>query len=238
LAIERAVVFPGWDDIASYLAEQHPDRLAGLIYSGAPQPDPRRLWDADPTGVLAMAPRLFFIDDGLDPDEMFRRLRRSWYAPRFLEHVAAIDVPALFLVGQTGSSGVEDRWHNDLQIARWVAANPTVGDSLTRTFYARLLADDSLQAEVRAVYRDLVAPAHRAAEQRFRAAFGEQLREVRLGVPNVSGYAYRDEPDLIYPHIRRFLDEISGREAGATGGGHVVTPNGEQGAYTAPADVR
>jgi hypothetical protein len=69
----------------------------------------------------------------------------------------------------------------------------------------------ALQAQVRAVYRDLVAPAHRAAEERFRRAFGERLRVIPLEERAI-GYGYREAPDLIEPHIRRFLDEVSDRE--------------------------
>jgi len=64
------------DGFGIILANLHPDRLAGLIFMGGPPtPDLFELWDADSTGMLAMAPRLFFSADGLDPDEAIQRMR-------------------------------------------------------------------------------------------------------------------------------------------------------------------
>jgi hypothetical protein len=53
----------------------------------------------------------------------------------------------------------------------------------------RLASDEAAQAELRAVHRDLVAPATRAANERFRRAFGENLRVIPLA-PHASNYAY------------------------------------------------
>jgi parallel beta-helix repeat protein len=215
VGIERAVVIPWWDaQIGVYLAEQHPERISGLVFpGGAPGPDWISLWDEDPTGVLEMAPRLFSAQDGEDPDEAMRKLRsRPRYEAGYLNTADSIDIPALMLVSETGEAEVADRWQRDLALARRVAADPlTAPDSLARAFYLRLAADGEMREDVRAVYRDLVAPAYETAETAFRQAFGKRLHIVQV-TDRALVYGYRDAPDLIYPHIRDFLDEVSARE--------------------------
>ncbi|HUE77451.1 MAG TPA: DUF4440 domain-containing protein, partial [Longimicrobiales bacterium] len=209
LGLERAVVAHAWAEVLVYLAEQHPGRVAGLVFlGGMPQPSLPALWDADTTGILEMVPRLVASWDGADPDEAVRLLRERWYQAQHW----AIDIPALVFLNEGEASSVEDRWETDLQYARWVAAGElAVPDSATRAYFLRLASDDAAQAEVRAVYRDLVAPAHHAANERFRRAFGDHLRLITLEERAI-GYGYREAPELIEPHIRRFLEEVSERE--------------------------
>ncbi|HUG39837.1 MAG TPA: DUF4440 domain-containing protein, partial [Longimicrobiales bacterium] len=213
LGLERAVVAHAWAEVLVYLAEQHPGRVAGLVFlGGMPQPPLPALWDADTTGILEMVPRLAASWDGVDPDEAMRLLRERWYPAQHLRIDRAIDIPALVFLNESEASGVEDRWEMDLEYARWVAAGElVVPDSATRAWFLRLARDEAAQAEVRAVYRDLVAPAHHAADERFRLALGEHLRVIPLGERAI-GYGYREEPELIEPHIRRFLREVSERE--------------------------
>jgi hypothetical protein len=65
LRLERAVVAHAWSEVLMYLAEQHPERVAGLVFlAGMPQPDLPALWDADSTGILEMLPRLTASFDG------------------------------------------------------------------------------------------------------------------------------------------------------------------------------
>jgi uncharacterized protein (TIGR02246 family) len=212
VSIERAVVIPWWwAQLGIYLAEQHPERMSGLVFpAGGPGPDWISLWDEDPTGVLEMAPRLFSAQDGEDPDEAMLKLRsRPRYEASYLRTTGSLDIPALMLVSQTAEAEVADRWQGDLALARRVAADPlSAPDSLARAFYLRLAADAELQEDVRAVYRDLVAPAAETAETAFRRAFGERLHIVPVD-DHALVYGYRDAPDLIYPHIRDFLDEVS-----------------------------
>jgi hypothetical protein len=67
------------------------------------------------------------------------------------------------------------------------------------------------QDVLRALYRDRVGPAFRAADNRYRRAFGEHLRMVPVDARAI-GYGYREAPDLIEPYIREFLDEVQRRE--------------------------
>jgi hypothetical protein len=88
-------------------------------------------------------------------------------------------------------------------------------DSVSRTFFERLAADDSMQAQVRTVWDTLFAPIMVETERRFLDGFGPNLHVARVDVPNVdgapvvTGYEYRDAPELVYPHIRRFLEGIT-----------------------------
>jgi hypothetical protein len=213
LQVERAVVAHAWGEVLVYLAEQHPERVTGLVFlAGMPQPDLPALWDADTTGMLQMVPRLIASLDGATPDEGIRALRERWYAARYLRTDRRIDVPALVFMNESETSGVEDRWQGDVQHARRVSAGElSVPDSATRAYFLRLASDDTAQAELRAVHRDLVTPAYRAANERFRRAFGEHLRLVSTESRAI-GYGYRQAPELIEPHIRRFLEEVNALE--------------------------
>jgi parallel beta-helix repeat protein len=236
LQIERAVVVPAWSaDIGIILGNLHPDRLAGLIFSnGPPTPDLFELLDADSTGMLAMASRLYFSVDGLDPDESLRQMRarhEEEAAPdRRLD--APIRVPALAFVGEMGTADVEGWWETDLGIARWVADDPgMVGDAVSREFFLKLASDEQLQESVRVLYRDFVAPRYRAVERAFASAFGSCLRLAPVEATGI-GYGYRDAPDMIYPHIRRFLDDVNELERCAVSTEvdtiHVAPPTGER----------
>jgi pimeloyl-ACP methyl ester carboxylesterase len=111
LGLQRAVVAHAWGEVLVYLAEQHPERVAGLVFlAGMPQPDLPALWDADTTGMLQMVPRLIASLDGAAPDEGMRALRERWYAARYLRTDRRFEVSALVLTNERETSGVEDRW--------------------------------------------------------------------------------------------------------------------------------
>ena len=91
-----------------------------------------------------------------------------------------------------------------------------IGDAEARTVLLRLAGDTALQREVWRYQQAVVAPALVAGQERFRRAFGDGLRVARLDVPVVHGYEYRDAPELIEEHVRRFLAEVGApREPGA-----------------------
>jgi hypothetical protein len=116
------------------------------------------------------------------------------------------------ILNETDASGVEGYGETDLRYARWVAAGElATPDPAIRAYFLRLATDTATQAELRAVNRNLVAPAFRAANERFRRAFGQHLLVVPVE-PQASGYGYLQAPEVIEPHIRRFLEEVAARE--------------------------
>ena len=236
LDIERAV-FAGNSSATSeltYLAEHHPERVAGVVYlTGLAVP-----WlsahDSDPTRAF----------------EMFRRASpgsaavaeivqaRSTYRPKFLRlDTAVIEVPALAFVARSGAMGTErgvgalalvgsplmrevrdqmppspvrdhlERLATDAAFRRQQLEQ--IQDSVARQYFLRLDEDSTLQAEVHRYHELVVLPALLAGQDQFMRAFGDMLRLVRLGIPQVIGYEYRDSPDLLYAHVRRFLDDLS-----------------------------
>lgn len=178
----------------TYLAEHHPDRLAGLVFL-ANAPPVSGIGEADPTGAWEMALR---SDAAGAPTD---------YRPDYLEGSSEIDVPALTFATERGTRG----WENfvlPLMIADAVGASggEEIADSAARSYFERLATDDVLRAEVRASWEENIVPEIHANEQAFQRAFGEKLGVVRLEVPMVTGYEYMNAPEMIEPHIRRFLD--------------------------------
>ena len=238
LDIDRAV-FAGNSSATSeltYLAENHAERVAGVVYfTGLAVP-----WlsehDSDATRAF----------------EMFRRASpgsaavaeivqaRSTYRPEFLQSAAAvIAVPALAFVAHSGATGsergigalalvgsplmsdvreqmppspVRDHLHRLATDAAFRREQlKKIQDSVARQYFLRLAEDSTLQAEIHRYHEEVVLPALLAGQDQFVRAFGDKLRLVRLDIPQVIGYEYRDSPDLLYSHVRQFLQELSSR---------------------------
>jgi uncharacterized protein (TIGR02246 family) len=203
LGIERAVIAHMWQEVLVYLAEEHPERLAGIVFlgGGVPEADWR---GEDPVGLFRMLERSRAAIWGADPDAS-----HAWgYAPRYLVTGGSIDVPALLFVPEMRTA--EDEWAQILDYARLagqVQARAFFPDSLAAAYFQRLAADEEMQERGRFFWRDTVEPAQRAAEAAFHRAFGDALRTVPVEARAI-GYGYRDAPDLIYPHIRQFLRDV------------------------------
>jgi pimeloyl-ACP methyl ester carboxylesterase/ketosteroid isomerase-like protein len=207
--IERAVVAHMWQEVLVYLAEEHPQRLAGLVFLGGGVPDPEADWRGeDPIGLLRMLERSRAAIWGADRDAS-----PTWgYAPRYLETGASVGVPALLFVDEARS--VEDGWEEIMGYARLASvpeAAPLFPDTLARQYFERLAADEEMQERGRSFWREVVEPVQRAAEEGFYRAFGGSLRTVAVESRAI-GYGYRDAPDAISPHIRQFLHEVWRRE--------------------------
>lgn len=241
LSIKHAV-FAGNASVSSelsYLAENHPRRVAGVIYFiglAVPWID---VHESDPTRAFEMFVR---ASPNYSPDVADRVRGRSAYRPRFLQSSEpTITVPALAFVARSGTMGNErgigalalvgsplmsevraemppSPVKNHLQRLATDEAYRTqqlnqIQDSVAKEYFLRLATDDSLQVEVYRYHKNIILPAKIAAQKKFDQAFGDRdnLRVVRLDVSQVIGYEYRDSPDLLYSHIRRFLDELGGQ---------------------------
>lgn len=81
---------------------------------------------------------------------------------------------------------------------------------MAREYLLRLAIDNPLQAEFYRYHNEIIRPATVSAQKKFIHAFGDNLLLVKLNIPAVIGYEYRDSPDLLYPHITytRFIEQI------------------------------
>jgi proline-specific peptidase len=200
LDIERAVVAHMWEHVLVYLAEEHPERVAGLVFlEGFP---PRDVRTEDPLGIFAMLARNRAAIWGADPQAALA----SDYEPRFLGSGEAVTVPSLLFVDENRTE--ESEWEQLVEFARFAGRSPALfPDPVARTYFQRLAGDEELQERGRTFWRDTVVPAQRTAEEAFHRAFGSVQWTVRVESRAI-GYGYRDAPELIYPHIRAFLHDI------------------------------
>ncbi|MGI9037471.1 MAG: alpha/beta fold hydrolase [Gemmatimonadota bacterium] len=242
LGIDRAVLAGNSSPTThlTYLTEHHPDRVAGLIYLAGLLPFwvTSEVQEADSTRMWEMAGRAFY-----DAAERERsRARRDEFLRGDRPPIA---VPVLAFTGRSGTIGYEGvsepLWVVGSPLLRdvyremppsplrdWMErlvedetyrneSLEQIPDSTARAHLLRLAADDSLQAALQSYQQEVVGPALVAGQEQFRQAFGDDLRLVRLPAPMVEGYEYRDAPQRIEPHIRRFLDELrreQGRDSG------------------------
>jgi pimeloyl-ACP methyl ester carboxylesterase len=237
LGIERAVLAGNTDPSyrMTYLAEEHPERVAGVIYLAGPP----ALDDLvkDPASGYPMLLRLWGVNDGFTEEESHPFRYRH-------DDAAQIAVPALTFVTPDGTRG-----YDDFAFPLVMVGSPLVSDAVAamaaakgaqdpdvryfarlqadetfrderlaaiqhpeaQAYFQRLAADPAMQAEVARFWSENVMGPERANWAAFRRAFGERLRVVELDVPDISGYEYRTAPDLIEPYIRRFLDSVGAR---------------------------
>jgi pimeloyl-ACP methyl ester carboxylesterase len=235
LEIERAVLAGNTDGSfrMTYLAEEHPERVAGLIYLAGP-PSPIDL-AKDPASGYAMSLRRWGVNDGLAEEPT--------HAFRYLHAAAEISLPALTFVPPDDARQLMNTIVTPLvevgsplmadvmaEMARAMGDTPqpvvaffsrlqtdeafrnaqlaSIEDPEARAYFQRLAADEGMQAEMARYYAERIQPASDANWAEFRRAFGEHLRVVELDVP---GWVYIMAPDLIEPHIRRFLDDVGAR---------------------------
>lgn len=240
LGIQKAVFAgnsaPGSE--MTYLAEHHAARVAALIYlAGPPSFGSEDVIDADPTMAGSMVERAWY-----NADEMERRKARNRYRPEYLgSNRANIQVPALAFVDRRGTGDawavstalmlagsplVADVINDpgfSIQPAhfRRILADEAfrraqldlISDPDARAYFHRLAEDAELQADVQNYHEQVVLPSVLASQDTFRQAFGDNVDVVQLDVPLVTGYAYRDSPELILPHIRLFLRQFNGRDS-------------------------
>jgi pimeloyl-ACP methyl ester carboxylesterase len=236
LEIERAVLAGNTDPSyrMTYLAEEHPERVAGVIYlAGPPALDD---FAKDPASGYPMLLRLWGVNEGYadEPTHTFRYRH---------DEAAEIAGPALTFMKPDGTRGFDDLAFplvmvGSPRVAEVVAEMvKTMGDRdpdvryfarlqedeafrdqrlaaiqhpEARAYFQRLAADSTMQAEIALAWSEAM-PAERANWAAFRRALGDRLRVVELDVPAISGYEYKTAPDLIEPHIRRFLDGVGAR---------------------------
>ena len=199
LGIEQAVLVgrtPADQDM-TWIAEHHPERLAGLIYlhglhvvADYSNPLIRAFTEAYSAGSCDMSDPLAQVG-----------ARASWQ-PHFLrDESARIDVPALRFFWP----GSDERSMNLRRLDRVVeiAASPSeCAREEDRKYFDALAADEELQAELREalVETNLL----QALDRTMQRAFGANLQTVRL--PELD--SWEATLDFFYPHMRAFLEVV------------------------------
>ncbi len=222
----------------TYLVEHHIDRVAGLIYLAGPPPfGSEDVVDSDPTKAYFMSHQAIYDSAALE-----RRRARRGYRPDYLRSSQpTIQVPALAFVDRGGTGGgwgvsfalamvgapsvtsmvqdpkfsirpahlrrlISDKAYRNEQLDR-------ISDSDARAYFHRLAEDSDRQADVQRYHEEVILPSILASQDKFKHAFGDNVGVVQLDVPLVTGYAYRDSPELIFPHIQLFLNQINGQDS-------------------------
>lgn len=190
-----------------YIAEHHAERLLGLVFLDHLEPihwggghEPlRTFWEMSMRGACGPGEHVGLF-----------RPRRS-YRPHFIDDESIrIDVPTLDFVNREG--GRLPAQYDYLTSTLALAASDDWCDPVSKAYFAQLAQDET---QLTAIRKEL-AEAHdsKVYTEAFFRALGSNLRLVRLEAFGVTGYEYQRAPDLIYPHIRRFVDGL------ATGGEH------------------
>jgi imidazolonepropionase-like amidohydrolase/pimeloyl-ACP methyl ester carboxylesterase len=205
LEIESAVIAGQWANLLIHLAEEYPHRVAGLVFlesHAVGEPD-EEVAAQDPIGVVGMLRLNRAALWGTDPNEPdASQLDLS----RYRQAGARLDVPALSFVMDAASP--DDDWEQVLGLARLAETSTALfPDADVRAYFQRLAVDVDMQHQGRVFWHDVVAPAQQAREQALERALGDRLRVIRVE-PRAVGYGYRDAPDVLYPHLRQWLDEL------------------------------
>ena len=118
-----------------YLAEHHPERVAGLVFL-APASEAGFESVTDPSGAMQMVERAFLSTQGRDPESAGNLNEGYLYQPRYMsDSTRTIDIPSITFVNRNGTRGLEESYY-PLQIAGLVAAGAlTITDSVSRTYF-------------------------------------------------------------------------------------------------------
>lgn len=241
LGIERAVFAGNSSPTAylTYLVAHRPDRVAGLVYLAGLLPlwlqDVR---ESDPAGAGRMLARAVpqtsqsqrqaivewrpeFLDGDRPPIDVpvlaFAARSGKIGYERSSEALAFVGSPLIAdlirdLIRDLPPSPLVDLlWRPFEDPAFRTQMLNGIDDPEARTFLLRFADDRALQEEVWQYQLEEVAPALAAGQERFRQAFGDDLRVARVDVSTIGGYEYRDAAELIEPHLRRFPAELRAR---------------------------
>ncbi|WP_215225779.1 alpha/beta fold hydrolase [Echinicola shivajiensis] len=238
LKIDKAVIIGNSSVTSelTYLAENYPQRISGVIYlsglAGA-----WGVNNSDPYKADEMFSRSSPVANSEKNDrEAITKARESYQPKHAKSDSIKIEVPALAFIAQNGRQGHEkgvailvfvgsklmedvrqtfppsalkthlDRMASD-SLYRLEQIN-NINDSLAREYFLNLAADTILQREIYDYHMENIYPSTIESQNKFINAFGDYLKLVKLDVPQIVGYEYRDNPELIINYIKKFLDQL------------------------------
>jgi parallel beta-helix repeat protein len=211
LGMEQAVLVgrhPTTQDM-TWIAEHHPQRLAGLVYLH------HALWPS-PGDLRMLRDRtfaeMFFRFGGcwMGEEAYERSAPRLVYRPHYIDDVyRRIDVPALsFTHPGDFAAGIGTTDLLDLTLEIAMSTDPGGGFCDADAIVAPVawLAELAGDAERLAAARALIPTSaeRRGYAEAFERAFGSNLRVVHLDAPA----NYRTDPDIYQPHMRSFLADL------------------------------
>lgn len=236
LGLEKSV-FMGNSSVSSeltYLAENYPEHVAGIVYLSGLSVPWMDMYSKDPNRAFEMFMR---ASPGNNDKEIITQAR-SQYRPLHVENDSiAINIPALALVSESGRIGNEkgvaalvlagSPLMDDVRKAMpdspvrtyldQLASDPDfrdaeihkIKDPAARDYFTRLAKDMDLQRKVFDFHINQIYPATIEAQDQLKKAFGRNLKLARIYVPQIIGYEYRDHPELIIEPIKSFLVQLS-----------------------------
>lgn len=175
LGLKKAVFLgriPGNMDM-TWLAEHHPERVAGLIYLGLPDSPLRDTTDSE---IKKLDKALFTLACDLGPDSGKKTQQRVDYVPHFIDDVdRRMNTPAILfqLVGESERPPRRQLWFGGL-IEQAKDPKFKVCDAGATEYFLALAKDAELQKKLR---EDLIR-LDRVSEYRegFKRAFGSNLK--------------------------------------------------------------
>jgi pimeloyl-ACP methyl ester carboxylesterase len=208
LGVEQAVLvgrIPADHDM-TWIAEHHPERLAGLIYLQSLHVV------ADYSNPLIRAFTEAYSAGSCDMRDPVPQVgARAPWLPHFLrDESARIDVPALRFFWPVFDEVSMNR--RRLDRVTEIAASPSeCAQEEQKQYFIALAADEARQAELRQAL--LETDLQQALDQAMQQAFGDNLRTIRS--PEFEDY--QAMLDFQYQHMRPFLEAVQRTDADSIG---------------------
>ncbi|MEC3965283.1 alpha/beta hydrolase [Flagellimonas halotolerans] len=222
----------------TYLAENYPQRVAGVIYlNGLSVPWIKENYE-DPTHAFEMFLRASPSSNPEKTDFLtINKARRSYRPKHYISDSIKINVPALAIVSRNGRQGSEkglgalvyvgsplmEDVRNEIAPSRTrdmldrLADDPsyrrailsTIQDSIAREYFLELDSDTVKQKRMYQYHMQVVYPAILEAQDKLINAYGDNIKLQKIEVAQIVGYEYRDSPELIIDPILNFINHLS-----------------------------
>lgn len=239
LKIKKAV-FIGNASVSAeltYLAENFPERVAGIVYLNGLSVQWVEENYKDPFKSSEMFLRASPSSNSKTNFVVINEARRIYRPKHYKSDSVKIEVPALAIVNRNGRQGSEkglgalvfigspfmEDVRNEIPPSRTkdllnrIADDPkfrgelinNIKDSVARNYFLKLADDTIMQKKVYKYHTQFTYPATLEAQEKLKTAFGKNLQLAKINVNQIVGYEYRDSPELIIKPIKEFLKQIN-----------------------------
>ncbi|HSI71105.1 MAG TPA: right-handed parallel beta-helix repeat-containing protein [Gillisia sp.] len=205
LEINRAVLvgrIPANQDM-TWIAEHHPERVAGLIYIG----NPRIFGQIIDPEIIAFQENYArgVCDADVEEAEKWEQrtgARNAWRPHFFSDPEARIDIPALRLYNPLWEETNLDLRRLEPERIQELALSDHCGDKQAQKYFAELAADEERLKNLRQILEE--TDSSQKLNETFERAFGSNMDTVVE-----EGLSGLDEIyNFHFPHMRDFLDKI------------------------------